>query len=246
MSLLDYSNVFDDDSIVWMIIFWSENLKLQQKTWNSYFPHAIHTFVKLLTFHFHRQSPKAAPQFFFLIRYSLLSTGATALWCAAGAGHLGIVKRLVRAGANVNHATKTLSTPLRAACFDGRLDIVKYLVRHGADIHKANKYNNTCLMIAAYKGHLDVVSPHDIVSPNHIKYSPIYINNLYTIGQANMNQQVKNTIDYGFRSLWPFLKLSGCNLSIKCETEMLKVNEINHRTVCFLLWRIYDRQNVLV
>ncbi|CAH0764558.1 unnamed protein product [Diatraea saccharalis] len=84
-------------------------------------------------------------------------TGATALWCAAGAGHLGIVKRLVRAGANVNHATKTLSTPLRAACFDGRLDIVKYLVRHGADIHKANKYNNTCLMIAAYKGHLDVV-----------------------------------------------------------------------------------------
>ncbi|KAL4719928.1 hypothetical protein ACJJTC_015187 [Scirpophaga incertulas] len=84
--------------------------------------------------------------------------GATALWCAAGAGHLGIVKRLVRAGANVNHATRTLSTPLRAACFDGRLDIVKYLVRHGADIHKANKYNNTCLMIASYKGHLDVVS----------------------------------------------------------------------------------------
>ncbi|XP_013187605.1 protein fem-1 homolog B isoform X1 [Amyelois transitella] len=83
--------------------------------------------------------------------------GATALWCAAGAGHLGIVKRLVRGGANVNHATKTLSTPLRAACFDGRLDIVKYLVRHGADIHKANKYNNTCLMIAAYKGHFDVV-----------------------------------------------------------------------------------------
>ncbi|CAG5015161.1 unnamed protein product [Parnassius apollo] len=83
--------------------------------------------------------------------------GATALWCAAGAGHLGIVKRLVRAKANVNHATKTLSTPLRAACFDGRLDIVKYLVRHGADVHKANKYNNTCLMIAAYKGHLDVV-----------------------------------------------------------------------------------------
>ncbi|XP_050674604.1 protein fem-1 homolog B-like isoform X2 [Leptidea sinapis] len=83
--------------------------------------------------------------------------GATALWCAAGAGHLGIVKRLVRAGADVNHATETLSTPLRAACFDGRLDIVKYLVRHGADIHIANKYNNTCLMIAAYKGHLEVV-----------------------------------------------------------------------------------------
>lgn len=64
---------------------------------------------------------------------------------------------LVRAGANVNHPTKTNSTPLRAACFDGRLDIVKYLTDHDANIHITNKYNNTCLMIAAYKGHVDVV-----------------------------------------------------------------------------------------
>ena len=76
----------------------------------------------------------------------------------AGAGHLGVVKVLVRSGANVNHTTKTNSTPVRAACFDGRLDIVKYLTDHSADIHITNKYNNTCLMIAAYKGHLDVVS----------------------------------------------------------------------------------------
>lgn len=73
-------------------------------------------------------------------------------------GHLNVVKILVKAGADVNHQTRTNSTPLRAACFDGRLDIVKYLTHHAADIHIANKYNNTCLMIAAYKGHLDVVS----------------------------------------------------------------------------------------
>lgn len=89
---------------------------------------------------------------------SYVIEGASALWCAAGAGHLNVVKTLVKAGADVNHATLTNSTPLRAACFDGRLDIVKYLTEHGADIHIANKYNNTCLMIAAYKGHLDVVS----------------------------------------------------------------------------------------
>lgn len=83
--------------------------------------------------------------------------GASPLWCAAGAGHLAVVKMLVRAGANVNHPTKTNSTPLRAACFDGRLDIVKYLTDHSANIHITNKYNNTCLMIAAYKGHVDVV-----------------------------------------------------------------------------------------
>ncbi|XP_075216692.1 protein fem-1 homolog B-like [Lycorma delicatula] len=89
---------------------------------------------------------------------SYVIEGASALWCAAGAGHLNVVKTLVKAGANVNHPTLTNSTPLRAACFDGRLDIVKYLTEHGANIHIANKYNNTCLMIAAYKGHLDVVN----------------------------------------------------------------------------------------
>lgn len=75
----------------------------------------------------------------------------------AGAGHLSVVKMLVRAGADVNHPTKTNSTPLRAACFDGRLDIVKYLTDHGANIHITNNYNNTCLMIAAYKGHVHIV-----------------------------------------------------------------------------------------
>ncbi|XP_015127135.1 protein fem-1 homolog B [Diachasma alloeum] len=84
--------------------------------------------------------------------------GASALWCAAGAGHLNVVKTLVKAGADINHATHTNSTPLRAACFDGRFDIVNYLVDHGADLHIANKYNNTCLMIAAYKGHLDIMT----------------------------------------------------------------------------------------
>ncbi|XP_012285319.1 protein fem-1 homolog B isoform X2 [Orussus abietinus] len=84
--------------------------------------------------------------------------GATALWCAAGAGHLNVVKTLVQAGANVNYATQANSTPLRAACFDGRLDIVKYLIDHNADINIANMYNNTCLMIAVYKGHIDVVN----------------------------------------------------------------------------------------
>lgn len=31
--------------------------------------------------------------------------GATALWCAAGAGHFEVVKLLVSHGANVNHTT---------------------------------------------------------------------------------------------------------------------------------------------
>ncbi|XP_053983870.1 protein fem-1 homolog B [Hylaeus volcanicus] len=82
---------------------------------------------------------------------------ASALWCAAAAGHLPVVKSLVKAGADVNHPTGSQSTPLTTACSDGRLDIVKYLAEHNANINISNHVNNTCLMIAALKGHAEVV-----------------------------------------------------------------------------------------
>ncbi|XP_013100477.1 protein fem-1 homolog CG6966 isoform X2 [Stomoxys calcitrans] len=81
---------------------------------------------------------------------------APPLWCASAAGHLGIVKLLVRHGANVNSTTRTNSTPLRAACFDGHFEIVKYLIHNGADFEVANRHGHTCLMIACYKGHFKI------------------------------------------------------------------------------------------
>ena len=86
------------------------------------------------------------------IHITKLYSNSSFISTSIGSGHLNVVKTLVRAGADVNHATLTQSTPLRAACFDGRLDVVTYLVEHGADIHRLNKYDNSCLMIAAYKG----------------------------------------------------------------------------------------------
>ena len=82
--------------------------------------------------------------------------GAPPLWCAAAAGHLNLVKLLVKYKALVNSATKTNSTPLRAACFDGHFEIAKYLIQHGADIEIANRHGHTCLMIACYKGHYEI------------------------------------------------------------------------------------------
>ncbi|GCB86643.1 hypothetical protein scyTo_0027319 [Scyliorhinus torazame] len=109
--------------------------------------------VKLLLEHYRVETEQSGT-----VRFDgYVIDGATALWCAAGAGHLDVVRLLVGNGANVNHTTATNSTPLRAACFDGRLDIVRYLVENRADIRIANKYDNTCLMIAAYKGHAQVV-----------------------------------------------------------------------------------------
>ena len=84
---------------------------------------------------------------------------ATALWCASNAGHLGVVKLLLKCNADANHPTRSNSTPLRAACFDGRLDIVKYLMEHGGDISINSKFSdlNSCLLIACGNGHRDVV-----------------------------------------------------------------------------------------
>ena len=83
--------------------------------------------------------------------------GVTALWCAASAGYLDIVKMLIQSGAQINHATESNSIPLRPACFDGRLDIVEYLVDNGADIDMPNKDKFTCLMTACYQKHTDVI-----------------------------------------------------------------------------------------
>lgn len=50
--------------------------------------------------------------------------GAPALWAAAAAGHLDIVRYLIEeGGAEINQCTRTNSTPLRGACYDGHYDI---------------------------------------------------------------------------------------------------------------------------
>lgn len=82
---------------------------------------------------------------------------ATALWAATYSGHLDVVNLLVFAEADVNHATKTKSSPLRTACFRGRFDIVQVLVEAGADVNAPNSEGNSCLMAASYSGHLNVV-----------------------------------------------------------------------------------------
>ena len=84
--------------------------------------------------------------------------GVSPLWFTAVAGHLDIVKMLVKSGANVNFKTSTNSTPLRAACFYGHYEIVKYLVENNADMDVDNiaAADQTCLMLACKKGHLKI------------------------------------------------------------------------------------------
>ena len=83
--------------------------------------------------------------------------GATPLWSAATAGHIEIVRSLLRARVDVNHSTKSKSTPLRGACYDGHLDVVRELLEAGAESNVGNRLNQTPLMIASGRGHKEVV-----------------------------------------------------------------------------------------
>lgn len=70
-------------------------------------------------------------------------------------GFLEIVKKLIEAGACINHDDGS-NTPLTAACRNGYLDIVKELIIAKADINMTyNQY--TPLAAACEHGHLDIV-----------------------------------------------------------------------------------------
>lgn len=52
-------------------------------------------------------------------------------------GHLGIVKELIQAKADVNAVYKEEITPLIAACYEGHMDVVTELIKAGADVNQA-------------------------------------------------------------------------------------------------------------
>ena len=144
---------------------------------------------------------------------------ATALWCASGAGHLDIVKILIKSGADINNSTATNSTPLRAACFDGRLDIVKYLLEHGADMNIPNKYNNTCLMISCYKGHTDVVRHLLQKGANPDLKAHCGATSLHFAAECGHLEVVKELLHFGAGMVANDLKMTPLMVAAECGKE---------------------------
>ncbi|XP_006608848.1 protein fem-1 homolog CG6966 isoform X3 [Apis laboriosa] len=124
---------------------------------------------------------------------------ASPLWCAAAAGHLALVKLLVKHGARVNSITQTHSTPLRAACFDGHFDIVRFLVTHGADIEMSNRHGHTSLMIACYKGHIKIVKFLLALKANVNRKSKKGNTALHDCAESGSLEVVKVLIEHGAR-----------------------------------------------
>ena len=74
----------------------------------------------------------------------------TPIWVAAVAGHLSVVKILVKAGAIIDAPSDTDSTPVRSSCLMSHYDVVRYLISVGADILKPNDNGGTCLINAVH------------------------------------------------------------------------------------------------
>lgn len=76
---------------------------------------------------------------------------------AAQVGTLAQVRRLVRAGADVNAATTDGFTPLMLAVGHGSLEITEYLINQKADVNRRNEVGQTALMIAALEGNKPII-----------------------------------------------------------------------------------------
>ena len=82
---------------------------------------------------------------------------ATALWIAATGGHTNLVKELIKREADLNHGTRTKSTPFRGACFHGHMDVIRTLRDAGCDIDLPNDQMQTPLLTACATGQMGVV-----------------------------------------------------------------------------------------
>lgn len=66
----------------------------------------------------------------------------TALYAAAGAGHIKIAEALIAAGADVNQKINDHDTPLLHAAMNGWPNMVTLLLEHKADINHAESYSH--------------------------------------------------------------------------------------------------------
>jgi len=89
----------------------------------------------------------------------MMPCGYTPLACATQRGIIELVQVLIETGgANVNHPSTRLETPLYLAALEGQLNIAKLLISHGTDIDQpATEAEQTPLMAAVIGEHEEVV-----------------------------------------------------------------------------------------
>jgi ankyrin repeat protein len=83
-----------------------------------------------------------------------LTNGTTPIRIAVEGGHLGVVKALINAKANVDLSDNNGTTPLYRAAYNGHLETVKALIDAKANVDLSNNNGTTPLYRAAQMGNL--------------------------------------------------------------------------------------------
>ena len=81
----------------------------------------------------------------------------TALHSASHAGHVEVVRSLLKCGVDVDPRGIMGMSPLQLASMNGTLNVAQYLLDHGADPNFQGNDHRTPLSLAAASGHLEIV-----------------------------------------------------------------------------------------
>ena len=80
----------------------------------------------------------------------------TPLHLTSRAGHIDLVRLLIKQGADVAAQSKDKTTPLHRASEEGHVDLAQLLIDHGADAAAQSKGGTTPLHLASERGHTDL------------------------------------------------------------------------------------------
>ena len=89
---------------------------------------------------------------------------------AAWAGDVALARRLIEAGADVNHQDATQQSAYLIAASEGHLALLELTLESGARVNDLDSYDGTALIRAAERGHAEVVRRliRAGVDPDHV------------------------------------------------------------------------------
>lgn len=105
----------------------------------------------------HKAAMVALSLGFALVKYSKRKDGKMTLLNAVHQQDLYAVKKLIRAGTDINQQNDRGRTPLMIATYNNDVEIAKMLIDFGADVNIQDDMQNTPFLYAAAEGYLDIL-----------------------------------------------------------------------------------------
>src|SRR6266404_9518086 len=127
----------------------------------------------------------------------------TALHSASHAGHLRVVRSLLRHGVDTDIRDESERRPLGYASTSGHCDVVQCLIVHGADVNSRDDNDFTPLDCAANMGHVDVIRvllEHnaDVNVQDNIGLTPLHTAIMYRVNpRGDYLQIVRLLLQHG-------------------------------------------------